>query len=117
MVWIGANHLLNYHRSVDQTLADVTQALNQLVAAGGRHIVLLTLPDVSRTPAFQYRQDGAKVAAQVLAYNARLAQLVEQLRRKHGVGLDLRLFWDTLHPTTHTHKLLADRIASFLAGG
>lgn len=170
-VLIGGNDLVNYSRNVDQIVADATQALERIIADGGRHIVLLNLPDVSRAPVFKDRQDGAKVAAQVLDYNAKLAGLVERLRVKHGAVLDLRLFdthtlfndmfdkpakykiantgdaclnidqpssmdyvqrhdarascgdpntfvfWDTMHPTTGTHKLLAAQVSNFLKAG
>lgn len=169
-VWIGGNDFLSYQRSVEQVVNDVASALHELVGAGARHIVLLNLPDLSRTPSFKYRADGARIAAQVIDYNARLAALAQRLRAQFGAQLDLRLFdahvlfdqvyehpeqyrvantadacldinrsssldyfipqrpragcadpdtylfWDTLHPTTHTHKLLAERVAQSLGG-
>jgi thermolabile hemolysin len=34
--------------------------------------------------------------------------------RAECTNADAFVFWDTLHPTTHTHKLLADYAASFV---
>lgn len=161
-VLIGGNDLVNYGKTVDQVLAGERQALDLMISKGARHILLVNLPDVSRAPVFRFPgKDGAKVAAQVRDYNARLPLLMDELRQKYGSTLNLRLFdsyamfndlltnpgkyavdntvdsclninadsslnytlaqsprpactnpdryvfWDTLHPTTHTHKLLA----------
>lgn len=166
-VLIGGNDLVNYGRPVDIIVADVKAALRDIIAAGGRHILLLNLPDVTRAPLFAQRKDKSEVAAQVAAYNAQLDKLVEQLMRQDST-LDLQLFdthrmfedifaapsgyriantvnsclqidqptvvaytqhrtvraacvrpetyvfWDTMHPTTHTHQLLAERVLAQL---
>lgn len=166
-VWIGGNDLINYSRPVDTIIQDVTRSLERLADAGARHVVLLNLPDVTRAPAFERRQDRAKVAGQILEYNSKLAQLVNEMRGRYGAALDLQLFdtyglfndvfshpaqyqvsnvtqscleigsgsteymkshalrpgctnpdtfvfWDTLHPTTHTHQVLAGKVADFI---
>ncbi|OWY38027.1 thermolabile hemolysin [Xenophilus sp. AP218F] len=164
---IGGNDLLNYGRSVDQVIADQTQALEKVIAAGGRNIVLLNLPNLARTPAGSASGKAAQLSRQVDDYNVKLAQLAATLQQKHGAGLKLRLFdthamfddlldnpgkyqvgnvsqsclnialnaslpyvsrqtpraecadadryvfWDSLHPTTHTHKLLGQFVADF----
>ncbi|MEN3030355.1 SGNH/GDSL hydrolase family protein [Chromobacterium amazonense] len=165
---IGGNDLLNYGRSVDQVIADQGKALEKIIAAGGRNIVVLNLPDLSRTPSGSSGGKAAQLAQQVKDYNAKLAALVANLQQKHGAGLKLRLFdaygmfndllanpakyqvsnttqsclnvaanaslpyisaqtprpecgnadayvfWDNLHPTTHTHLLLGGFVADFV---
>lgn len=165
---IGGNDLVNYGRSVDSIIAAEQQALDKLILAGAKNILLLNLPDVSRAPVFQLRSDGANVAAQVAVFNQRLNQLRDDLQARYGSNLVIRLFdlnslfsdmlahpasygktnttqsclninsdktsnylytqtlrpectnpdafvfWDTLHPTTHTHKLLSDSASSFV---
>lgn len=37
-----------------------------------------------------------------------------QTPRSNCTNADTFVFWDTLHPTTHTHKLLADRVSQFV---
>jgi len=167
-VWIGGNDFLSYGRSVDQVLNDVSAALDELIGAGAHRIVLLNLPDLSRTPSFKYRDDGARIAKQVRQYNERLSQLAQSLIARHGAALDLQLFrtdalfddvfahpgqyrvantsdacldinrssaldyfmpqplraecgapdtflfWDTLHPTSNTHRLLAKQVTKML---
>ena len=165
---IGGNDLLNYGRAVDQVIADQGKALDKIIAAGGRNIVVLTLPDLSRTPSGSAGGKAAQLSQQVKDYNAKLATLVANLKQKHGAALKLSLFdayamfndlltnpakyqvsnttqpclnvaanaslpyissqtprpectnadayvfWDNLHPTTHTHVLLGQMVADFL---
>lgn len=91
-VLIGGNDLVNYGKSVDAIIRSEQQALESLIQAGGKHILLLNLPDVSRAPVFRWRKDGAAVAANVSDYNRRLAQLRDTLAQKYGSMVDLRLF-------------------------
>lgn len=165
---IGGNDLLNYGRTVDQVIADQGKALEKVIAAGGRNIVVLSLPDLSRTPSGSSGGKAAQLSQQVRDYNAKLATLVANLRLKYGAGLKLSLFdayamfndllanpgkyqvsnatqsclniaanaslpyvsaqtprpecsnadayvfWDNLHPTTHTHLLLGGFVADFV---
>jgi thermolabile hemolysin len=164
---IGGNDLVNYNSTVDQVISGETQALQSLIQAGARNILLLKLPDVSKAPVFGIKTTGATVAAQVIDLNTRLAALVGSLQAQYGSSLHIQLFdsyalfndllsnpgkyqvsnttqsclnintdsstnylstqtarsqcsnpdsfvfWDTLHPTTHTHKLLADAVTAF----
>lgn len=167
-VLIGGNDLVNYGRSVDSILAVEQQALEKMILAGARNILLMNLPDLSRAPAFQQRGDGVYIAAQVAEFNRRLPQLRDALQMKYGSALTIRMydmhskvndifnfpssygmsnttqsclnintdsstnylsaqslrsnctnpdsfvFWDTLHPTTRTHKILADSVTEFV---
>jgi thermolabile hemolysin len=164
---IGGNDLINYGSSVDTVIAGETQALQNILNAGGRNILVLMLPDVSKAPVFKYKTNGATVAAQVVDLNSKLATMVASFRAQYGSSLNIQLFdsysmfndlmihpgsygvnnttdacldinadsslnylsshparssctnpdtfvfWDTLHPTTHTHKLLGDKVAAF----
>jgi thermolabile hemolysin len=165
---IGGNDLVNYDRSVDSIIATEQQALEKLIAAGARNILLMNLPDLSRAPTFQQRGDGVHIAAQVAEFNRRLPLLRDTLQAKYGSALVIRMFdtnalvsnilnfpsvygvtnttqscltidsssatnylsshalraactnpdtfvfWDTLHPTTRTHKILADAASVFV---
>ncbi|BEV70970.1 MULTISPECIES: SGNH/GDSL hydrolase family protein [unclassified Paludibacterium] len=164
-VLIGANDLFNYGRTPSESIAAIRQALQTLADAGARHLLLLNLPDLSRTPAAAHR-DRLLLRQQVRDFNHQLAGLVQTLRQGH-LALDITLFdteamfndlldrpwyyemdntaqscldlpahpllpynirqtlradcieadryvfWDTLHPTTRTHKLLAHHVLQF----
>ena len=167
-VMIGGNDLVNYARSVDSILASEQQALEKLINAGAKNILLMNLPDLSRAPTFRARGDGVYVAAQVAEFNRRLPLLRDTLQAKYGSTIQIKmfdtnalvndifnfpaqygvtnttqsclkidtsstgdylytqalrpecsnpdtfLFWDTLHPTTHTHQILADAVTQFV---
>ncbi|BCA94407.1 lysophospholipase [Legionella antarctica] len=55
VVWIGANNYLGMPGDVEQTLTDVNtgiaHSLDRLAEKGAKQILLLNLPDLSRTPA------------------------------------------------------------------
>ena len=165
---IGGNDLVNYNTTVAQVMSGETQAVQTLINAGARNILILTLPDVSKAPVFTIKTNGATVAAEVVDLNNQLTAMVSGLRAQYGSNLNIRLFdtyalfndvlnnpanynvtntstsclnintdstlnyletqnprstctnpdtfvfWDTLHPTTHTHKVLAGAVTSFI---
>ncbi|WP_374352801.1 SGNH/GDSL hydrolase family protein [Chitinimonas sp.] len=167
-ILIGGNDLINYGSSVDTVMQGETRAVQNLINAGARNILLVKLPDVSHAPVFKYKGNAATVAAQVVDLNRRLDDLVASLKAQYGSSLNIELFdsyalfndllarpasygvsntsdacldinadsslnylsshparsscsnpdnfvfWDTLHPTTHTHKLLGERAARFV---
>lgn len=55
IVWIGANNYLGMPTEIEQTLQDVNEGINhaleRLAQKGAKHILLLNLPDLGRTPA------------------------------------------------------------------
>lgn len=55
IVWIGANNYLGMPTEVEQTLIDVNtgiaRSLERLVEKGAKHILVLNLPDLGKTPA------------------------------------------------------------------
>ncbi|WP_298622815.1 GDSL family lysophospholipase PlaA [uncultured Legionella sp.] len=55
VVWIGANNYLGVPNEVEQTLINVntgiTHGLQTLVEKGAKHILVLNLPDLGKTPA------------------------------------------------------------------
>lgn len=55
VVWIGANNYLGVPSEIEQTLTDVntgiSHGLQTLVEKGAKHILVLNLPDLGKTPA------------------------------------------------------------------
>lgn len=89
---IGGNDLVNYNSTVAQVIAGQRQALTDLIDAGGRNILLLKLPDVSRAPVYQLKSGAEQAAAQVRDYNRQLDALASDLRARYGAALNLRVF-------------------------
>ncbi|MCD4506108.1 SGNH/GDSL hydrolase family protein [Chromobacterium piscinae] len=94
-MWIGGNDLITYGNSPDKIIATQKQALMNLISTGARKILLMKLPDVSRTPVFQlpdYAPRAATVSTQVREYNQKLDQLATVLREMYGSSLRLEVF-------------------------
>lgn len=166
-VWIGANDLVTYNQGVDGLIANQGKALNRLVGAGAKKILVLNLPDITRAPEFSYRKDGVEIKRQIDDYNRRIKQVVDDINSRYPsppvmlfdlealftdmldhperyqvsnvktscldiqapsslnyinaipvraacTDADSYVFWDLLHPTTHTHRLLAEHIFNYL---
>lgn len=86
---IGANDLINYDLSPDQSVLDIERGLRKLLVAGARKIVISNLPDITRAPAFRIRRDSAVIAARVSEFNARLSQLVGRLKADYPSNVAL----------------------------
>lgn len=171
---IGANDLINYGRTVDSIIASEQQALEALLQSGAKNILMLNVPDLSRSPRFsdamglQTPAERDALKAKVLDLNQRLITLRDFLQTKYGTSVRIRLFdtkatvddllnnsasygytnttqscldvndsktinytqtkplragcidadgyvfWDLLHPTTRSHKLIADKVIPFV---
>ncbi len=169
-VFAGGNDFVNYARTAQQAADAVNDSLDKLARSGAKRIVVMNLPDVSRTPTFSGRNDGADVAQKVKTFNQLLAAAVAKLRERYGATLKLEIydayalfddvlnhpqnygfddvahacldidgssslgymgapvpraacrdpgrfvFWDSLHPTTRAHALLAQKLAEYIRG-
>jgi len=134
---IGGNDLVNYDRSVDSIIENQQAALVKLIQSGASQIVLLNLPAFDRAPVFvddnSERDDADLIRARILEVNSRMVTMVAELkennpllnlrifdaksvvdglldhpRRAHCIDADEFVFWDRLHPTTHSHKIIAE---------
>ncbi|MBY7899191.1 SGNH/GDSL hydrolase family protein [Vibrio fluvialis] len=161
----GLNDFMNYDRSLADVKADYSSALIRLVEAGAKNLVLLTLPDATRAPQFQYstQEHIDEVRAKVIGMNAFIREQARYFQMQginislfdaytlfdqmiadpaaHGFdnasapcldiqrssaadylythalaaecassGSDRFVFWDVTHPTTATHRYIADHI-------
>jgi thermolabile hemolysin len=172
-VMIGANDLISYGRTPTEIIASEETALQSLIAAGARNILLGTLPDLSRAPKFSEAMniktpaERQKVKEQVLELNGLLVAMRDRLQtanptlrirvfdsyaevekmvnnslfygftdvgqsclqltedsplnyvqtrpvRPACTNADAYIFWDLLHPTTRTHKLISDAVVPFV---
>ena len=184
---IGGNDLLTYKNSVERMLANQEYAITKLIEGGARNIVLINLPDLSRTPVFLIRYPDPRerlrnqeiTKREVIAYNDGLQAMVDTMNTnfpktnlagklniqvfdaytllngvldnpasygftnttdsclavteetvftyaksgeprnicKDGNGNSLVnsfVYFDLMHPTTRTHKVLADKLVHFV---
>lgn len=103
-VLAGANDFMNDRstelRTVTEASDRLDDALEELVRLGAKKIVLLNLPDISRTPAFQDDPQEARIIkAKVRVYNDNLIYIAKRIRNTKGVDLrliDLSSMFDRL---------------------
>ena len=161
----GLNDLTNYHRTLEDTERDFSNAVGEIFNAGGKHLLILNLPDVTYAPLFKLRSTAEKneVKKKIASFNIFVRTLVNKYKDlgvniiladaegilsevinnglHHGFvntqdaclvikkdseieyllphhltdscklqGADRYVFWGLTHPTTATHKMLADQI-------
>lgn len=160
---------------VKRTVEDIHLAIDKLIAAGGRHFLLIYLPDISTVPDGSiediqrdhgYSPEKTEEVHKLLhdvsvLHNTELKQmlneqyagnnlgveiitmdlfsLIDHMKKnpeQYGLGTEAKyttipcyrkdtdkslcadadkyLFWDTVHPTTHVHQLMARALGQYL---
>ncbi|PJG58361.1 SGNH/GDSL hydrolase family protein [Aeromonas cavernicola] len=83
VIWVGANDYLAYgwtkNRDVDRVITTIRLAANRLVLNGAKHIVLLNLPDLSRTPSAVSMKIVESMRQVSRYHNQRLLNLTREL--------------------------------------
>lgn len=179
-VLIGGNDLLHYGTPIAIMVDQERQALISLIDFGATHILLSTLPDLSRAPLFLVRKfnqddpktDPEKVHERLIQFNDAVKKLGAELQAIYGDQVNIHVydayavvndllrepqrygiintinsclaineetldtyskegemnpacldaankadsfvFWDLIHPTTHTHKIMAEKAVDFV---
>lgn len=168
-IWIGGNDLLKYGRgeseaaSANELITDaidnIVNSMSALVAEGAVQFLVINLPDLGKSPAYNTRTpvEIAGVTALSTAFNdalntginnfksvfpsvtvyqfdvfTYLNEVIRDKKFKNSTGtymvLDASgnytgatnepaedyLFWDTIHPTTKAHQLVAVEVAEDL---
>ena len=86
-LWIGGNDYLSGGADIDKISTNVVQAMQtaieRLIASGGRHFIILNLPDLARVP---YGRDGGvatSVHALTVMSNEKLVSTIMQLQQTY----------------------------------
>jgi len=162
----GLNDFVNYDRSVIDVSNDFSYALKVLTDNGAQNILILNLPDATKSPQFKYStEEHAKIVKQkITSFNLFIKKLINEYQNKgvnivlfdtntlikniintpekygfsnakdaclninrsstvdyftsHALtsecnsdGSDNYVFWGVTHPTTKTHKVIAEQIS------
>ena len=94
-VWIGANNFIKFGYGqlgtdpiamIQNAMSDITGALEKLLNIGAKHIVILTLPDIGKSPWYNKRAESEIKAATDLAstYNYYLLTTVDQVTANYS---------------------------------
>ncbi len=94
---IGANDLIGYGRTVESVLASEQSALQSLITSGAKNILVLNLPDLSKSPkmsaamGFKTQAERDTLLANVNLLNTSLVSLVATLKAQNP-AVNIRLF-------------------------
>lgn len=87
VVWIGANNYLGLPENADKTVQDVAdgikRSLKQLADKGAKHVLVLNLPDLGRTPAAADIGATTELTAFSERHNQLLFDMVSELQSTH----------------------------------
>ncbi len=107
----GANDFMSYDRTVAEVEADYIKALTRLIDSGAKNILLLTLPDITKAPQFNYssEEQKAQIKDKVVAFN----QFIYQQANSYP-ELNIMLFdvYDLFEKVTETPEKYGFEVAS-----
>lgn len=87
VVWIGSNNYLGFPSDTDDTLrevhAGIVRGLQRLVEKGAKHILVVNLPDLGRTPAAVEFDSIDVMTYLAKTHNSMLIQSVENFRQEY----------------------------------
>jgi len=87
VVWIGANNYLGMPSDIEKTLIDVntgiTHSLQKLAEKGAKHILVLNLPDLGKTPAAVEFNSVETMSYFSNQHNAALDKTMATLKQTH----------------------------------
>ena len=85
VIWIGSNNYLALPENADQAVRDVVagikRSLQQLADKGAKHVLILNLPDLGRTPAATEFEAVAELTSLSERHNQQLLELVEGFKQ------------------------------------
>ena len=84
----GLNDFMNYNRKPADVRKDLDSALTLLTQAGATNIILMLLPDSTRTPQFKYatKEKKQRVHDEILAFNT---YIKEQITVYQKIGINI----------------------------
>lgn len=94
VIWCGVNDLIEADANPGQSAQNIINAIDGLTEKGARHLVILTLPDITLAPAYndQSLPDYAHYAAikeqvknQIYSFNQRLVFLVNLKKNRLNI--------------------------------
>ncbi|MES2217958.1 MAG: SGNH/GDSL hydrolase family protein [Pseudomonadota bacterium] len=95
VIFIGANDYIwgseDPEKDTTNVNAGIKDNLNKLIAAGGKHFIMLNLPDLSSAPASRLGGDLKTLKQLTMLHNTKLAATIEELL-KANPGVTIKIF-------------------------
>ena len=102
----GGNDFLNQWAEPSDVAQEHVNDVWNLLAAGARKVVVVTLPDISKTPRFKGTKDERKMAQLIRDYNTHLTTRLNDLRWRFGGDNHFQVI--TIHGDRMFEELLAE---------
>ena len=87
VIWIGANNYINGPSNVDEltngVVANIGNVTEKLISAGGNKFLLANLADLARLPQAKESAKPALLTQLTLTHNRKLAEKIDELKRKY----------------------------------
>ena len=87
VIWIGANNYLAFPSDIEKTLQDVNDgivhSIEKLVEKGARHILMVNLPNLGRTPAAIEFDSIPTMTYLAKEHNDKLKKAFDRLKEQH----------------------------------
>ncbi|KTD73961.1 GDSL family lysophospholipase PlaA [Legionella tucsonensis] len=87
VIWIGANNYLAFPSEIEQTIHDVhagiVHSIQRLVEKGAKHILVVNLPDLGRTPAAIEFDSVETMTYFSKEHNNLLSRSIDDFRQEH----------------------------------
>lgn len=125
VIWIGANNYLGVPEDTEQTLNEVNtgifDSVEQLISKGAKHILLLNIPNLGKTPAAVEFGSADMLDYYSLQHNERLFESFNQVKKKHPevnwLYFDLNvLFTDVIdHPHNYNFTNVTETCSEFVS--
>ena len=88
IIWIGGNDYLNGDGDSQAAVANINEAMEELVQFGAMHLLVLNLPDLGEIPATLGKPEASQATAFSTDFNAELADMLDKFRVEHPeIGL------------------------------
>lgn len=88
IIWIGGNDYFNGDGVSQAAVANINEAMEELVQFGGMHLLVLNLPDLGAIPAMLGKPEASQATAFSTDFNAELADMLDNFRVEHPeIGL------------------------------
>ncbi|WP_412758258.1 GDSL family lysophospholipase PlaA [Legionella bozemanae] len=98
VIWIGSNNYLAFPAEIEQTLHDVhagiVHSIERLVEKGAKHILVVNLPDLGRTPAAIEFDSVDTMTYFAKEHNNLLSKSIDDFRQEHS---DVEWLYYDLH--------------------
>ena len=82
-IWIGGNDFLNGDGDSQAAVANINEAMEELVEFGAKHLLVLNLPDLGAIPATLGSPEAPQATAFSNDFNAALADMIGNFRVEH----------------------------------